>query len=132
MIATIIPSEEVSGLLYTYAGDVNNSPMRMSKTVWDKQLTNRNGLDWHLTIQGGPRFGGMFDGIDYIAQAGGLTEGTIDAVHYDATRELAIQISKELDRDMLIALHESGPDAVYPAMAPVFEEILQSVSIQGE
>jgi hypothetical protein len=30
------------------------------------------------------------------------------------------------------ATHEAGPDAVYPAMVPVFEDILQSVMLKSE
>ncbi len=127
--ARMVPKIE-EPTLYHYAGEViETRQMGPYQTVWDKQITSRNHLDWHLTIRGFSPFTGRYDGLAYIAQAGGLTGGTIEAVHYDPTRELAILISKDLDRDMLIALHEAGPDAVYPAMVAVFEEILQSVAI---
>ena len=127
--ARMVPKIE-EPTLYHYAGEViENRQTGAHQTVWDKQITSQNHLAWHLAIRGISPFTGRYDGLEYIAQAGGLTEGTIEAVHYDPTRELAILISKELDRDLLITLHESGPDAVYPALAPVFEEILQSVAI---
>ena len=129
VIAYSVPKAE-EHTLYHYAGEViENRQTGAHQTVWDKQITSQNHLDWHLAIRGFSPFTGRYDGLAYIAQAGGLTEGTIEAVHYDPTRELAILISKDLDRDLLIALHESGPDAVYPAMVAVFEEILQSVAI---
>lgn len=129
VIAYSVPKAE-EPTLYHYAGEViENRQTGAHQTVWDKQITSQNHLAWHLAIRGISPFTGRYDGLEYIAQAGGLTEGTIEAVHYDPTRELAILISKELDRDMLITLHESGPDAVYPALAPVFEEVLQSVMI---
>lgn len=129
--ARMVPKTE-EHTLYHYAGEViETQQMGPYQTVWNKQLTSQNHLDWHLAIRGFSPFTGRYDRLAYIAQAGGLTEGTITAIHYDAARELAILISKDLDRDMLIALHEAGPDAVYPALVPVFEEILQSVSIAG-
>jgi hypothetical protein len=130
--ARMVPKTE-EHILYHYAGEViETRQMGPYQTVWDKQITSRNHLDWHLAIRGFSPFTGRYDGLAYIAQAGGLTEGTITAIHYDTARELAILISQDLDRDLLIALHESGPDAVYPALVPVFEEILQSVAIQDE
>jgi hypothetical protein len=33
---------------------------------------------------------------------------------------------------MLIALHESGPDAVYPEMVPVFVEVVENILIQDK
>jgi hypothetical protein len=132
VIASIIPREIISGLYYTYRGDVVSSrQFGDHKTVWDKQVSNSNHIDWHLTIRGYSSYAVNIDGVEYIGQEGGLTQGRLQAVHYDPTTQLAITLSKELDRDILIALHESGPDAVYPALAPVFEEILQSVAIAG-
>lgn len=127
--AIISPSKEIP-TFYTYAGDVDAIPgFPDHQTVWDQQITNPHHVTWHLTISGFSTYAVNIDGVEYIGQEGGLTTGRLRAIHYDPTTQLAITLSKDFDRDMLIALHETGPDAVYPAMVPVFEEILQSVSI---
>ncbi len=129
VIAMLIPNEEISAY-YTYAGDIFSNPQFGDhQTVWDQQIPNPHHITWHLTISGFSTYAVNIDGVEYIGQEGGLTEGRIQAIHYDPTTQLAIIISKDFDRDMLITLHEIGPDAVYPAMVPEFEEILQSVAI---
>jgi hypothetical protein len=44
-------------------------------------------------------------------------------------KELALSLSQELDREMVIAVDEQGGDAIFPTYLPTLAAILETVSI---
>lgn len=122
------PAQEPT--LYRRAGDTwtyRESPV--FHVVWDKVIV-ANGLDWHLDITGYIDITGTGRAdLDHLAGKGALTNGTLRAIHYDKKKELTVELLTGLDPDMLIALDEQGPDAIFPARVRVFSEMLETVSI---
>ena len=121
------PAQEPT--LYRRAGNTwtyRESPV--FHVVWDKAVS-ANGLDWHLDITGYIDITGTGRAdLDHLASKGALTNGTLRAIHYDKKKELAVELLTGLDPNMLIALDEQGPDAIFPGRVRVFTEMLETVS----
>ena len=73
--------------------------------------------------------GYSFDGLEFLNAKGAITVGTITAIHCVKEKELFIVVSRELDRDMLIALDAQGGDALFPTYFPVLAGLLESISL---
>jgi hypothetical protein len=64
-----------------------------------------------------------------VQYKGAITEGSIVAIHYEKGQEFYIVVSRNLDKDMIIALDRDGGDAVLGDYLQVFTEILSSITI---
>lgn len=124
-----LPKEQES-TLYFHTGDIVSPEYFLGPTlvVWDRDIViNENG--WHVSIQGRVS-GKTWDGLDYLEAKGAITVGSVIAIHYVEGKEMYIDLSSELDREMLVALDAQGGDVVLSEYLQVFTEILATVTIR--